>query len=301
MELNELFPASDHLQSPYPLTTFDHGAPAPAYDHSWPSSHEFPQRQPRQYLPGQSLVVPQHSQPQANAQLDNSMPPFSALSTMRMSQPLERPSTPQASFTTTQSQWESQSNRAAFSNNQMIIDAGSSALNPPQNTRELVRPSRQVIGIFCRKNLQDLRCTKHHLSPELLGTALPRAERTFEKLREPLTDVLNLIPGPVAEKFHCEYRFAGFQENGQLRAQESIWILVSEEAIRRDRIWRKFSTKLKRLCLDSPQFAKIYIDIGLASYNGEVAMPDIMPLPRGSQHSGASTWDDASLHFPTVS
>ncbi|EXM02787.1 hypothetical protein NOF04DRAFT_22373 [Fusarium oxysporum II5] len=123
-----------------------------------------------------------------------------------------------------------------------------------------------------------------------------QASETWEKLAPEFNRIWNKIwrRSLATTPWTVELRLAGVHLPNEQRIiiKPSIWIRSTDEAIRSSTVWKRLQKEVRKLGLDSVQYALTFAEGGLRSANG----PASVPLERLSLTKGIELSHGASLH-----
>ncbi|KAF4959033.1 hypothetical protein FGADI_1911 [Fusarium gaditjirri] len=104
-----------------------------------------------------------------------------------------------------------------------------------------------------------------------------QASETWEKLAPEFNRIWNKIwrKSLAATPWTIELRLAGVHLPNEQRIviKPSIWIRSTDEAIRSSTVWKKLQKEVRKLGLDSVQYASIFAEGGLISAKGPASVP----------------------------
>ncbi|KAF5625619.1 hypothetical protein F52700_8984 [Fusarium sp. NRRL 52700] len=129
-----------------------------------------------------------------------------------------------------------------------------------------------------------------------------QASETWEKLAPEFNRIWNSVwrRSLATTPWTVELRLAGVHQPGGERVvvKPSVWIRSTDEAIRSSTVWKKLQKEVRKLGLDSAQYASIFAEGGLRSANGPASVPwDQLDLRKGIKfgydltlHTHVSWW-----------
>ncbi|KAH7178277.1 hypothetical protein DER46DRAFT_590829 [Fusarium sp. MPI-SDFR-AT-0072] len=120
------------------------------------------------------------------------------------------------------------------------------------------------------------------------------ASETWEKLAPEFNRIWNRIwrKSLAATPWTVELRLSGVHQPNEQRiiVKPSIWIRSTDEAIRSSTVWKKLQKEVRKLGLDSVQYALIFAEGGLRSANGPASVPlEHLSLTKGIELSYGAT------------
>ncbi|PNP50597.1 hypothetical protein FNYG_15946 [Fusarium nygamai] len=121
-----------------------------------------------------------------------------------------------------------------------------------------------------------------------------KAAGTWEKLAPEFSRIWNAVwkSSLATTPWAVELRLAGARQVGEQEVimRSTVWIRSTDEAIRSNSVWKKLQKEVRRLGLDSVQYAPIFAEGGLRSANDTTSVPlERLPLSGGVQFSGRAT------------
>jgi hypothetical protein len=121
-----------------------------------------------------------------------------------------------------------------------------------------------------------------------------QASETWEKLAPEFSRIWNAVwrRSLATTPWTVELRLAGVHQPDEQRViiRPSIWIRSTDEAIRSGTVWKKLQNEIRKLGLDSAQYASIFAEGGLRSANGPASVPlEQLNLRKGIEFSYGAT------------
>ncbi|KAF5968159.1 hypothetical protein FBULB1_10865 [Fusarium bulbicola] len=130
-------------------------------------------------------------------------------------------------------------------------------------------------GICC--SVKNVWYSKHHWPEQSQYKHLfEQASETWEKLAPEFNRIWNTVwrRSLATTPRTVELRLAGVHQPGDERViiRPSVWIRSTDEAIRSSTVWKKLQKQVRKLGLDSAQYASIFAEGGLRSANGPASV-----------------------------
>ncbi|CVK97562.1 uncharacterized protein FMAN_11586 [Fusarium mangiferae] len=131
-------------------------------------------------------------------------------------------------------------------------------------------------GICC--SVKNVWYSNHHWPEQSQYKYLfEQASETWEKLAPEFNKIWNVVwrRSLATTPWTVELRLAGAHQPDEERViiKPSVWIRTTDEPIRSSTVWKKLQKQVRKLGLDSQQYASIFAEGGLRSANGPASVP----------------------------